>query len=169
MVMAKIDFTRAPPGGNWTLVESKILTADTVYVDFLNLDINTDGAYLLIANVKVAAPNYVTLFAEDDYTPANYRSQRFYTSGVNVAGDRVSQPEIGYQGTADAGTMIVCYITRDLFGNMRALADINTYSPTTVIIWKNAVTSISTFSNITKLRVKGYFLSGSQLHLFRML
>jgi len=156
-------------GGNWSLVEEITLAVNASYLDFLNLDINTCRTYLLTMNARTLDDSYLYLFAETDYTPGNYRTQQLVGSGSSALAARVSFPIIGFASAAE-GTIGCAYIFRDMSSRMRAVGWCNVYQPDYCEIWENAIVSVSTFTNITRLRIQGamaLILAGSRFALFR--
>jgi hypothetical protein len=164
-----VTITSTAGGGNWILVEEKTVTAQVTYVDFLNLDINSHGAYLLLVNGTLNGPDYFYMYINDDYTSTNYYTQRLYASGTTTSAARVNVPEIGYVMSNGVGTYGTVFIARDVGGYVRWISQLSTYSAAQTIVWMDAGVSVNSFTNVTKIRVKSdsYIKVGSKFLLFR--
>jgi len=165
----KFAWVPALVSANWQLVEAKTLASNQTNVDFENLDINSHGAYMLVVNAKTDGDSYLYLYANTDYTNSNYRTQQLIGSGSSALAARVSFPIITY---CSGASIAVIYVFRDLDSYMRAVGWSNVYPAASVEIWENAICSVSTFTNITKLRIKGatsVILAGSKFWLFKMI
>ena len=77
-------------GTDWNLITinySDILVSSACdYVEWTNLDINTDKLYRIIGTIKNVSTSAISLacYYESDYTDTDYYTERMYASGSNV-------------------------------------------------------------------------------------
>jgi hypothetical protein len=138
----------------WQVVSEVVLSSAAQYVDFTNLDINTDKMYKLFIRTKnaTATGGGLELFREGDNTLTNYWSQAFGASGSTFDSALLNEPRLvtfsaGLDGFLDIS------IFRSLNGYMQAYSIPWYGSSTNPHICNWLLSSTNTTTNITSLRV----------------
>jgi hypothetical protein len=157
----------------WEVVAEVNVAYDCTYVDFINLDSNTDKFYILLATVKnpTATTNTLAIYVNGDYTYTNYYSQYLQALGNTVSSGQFNSPNLG--GFASGECLnVMAYINKDPSGYFKYYSFTHRYlgTSTTIQNWagnRNA----GTITNITSLRISGptnTIGAGSTLMLFRV-
>ncbi len=156
----------------WEKMAEVILAATANYIDFTNLDINSDTFYIILATIKEAAAGAfpIALYRNADYTDTNYYSQYFQADGATVGGGRQNAP---YITAIYAGESTALFVTvhRDPDGYMLALATSNFRRGSNISFVNRHNSSTNTTTNITSLRLYSAVASslgiGSTFSLFK--
>jgi len=138
------------------LIKEVTVEADSDYVDIDGLDIKTHKFYLLIVNIKNGSSSfsYTKLYVEEDYTDANYYTQRIFGGEATVSAERLNEPFIG--SISDGQTLLsVVYIILDADGYLHFDGHIGTNRGNNIYLHLAHGSNINTFSNITKIRIAG--------------
>jgi len=167
------DIQEDPVPNYLTLIDERILDANATDIDFDGLAINTDRFYHLLCSIHNPQASYsdYRLFANTDYTLTNYYNQYIYASGTTVSANRQNAPTVGWADTITQN-LISLIITKDPQNHLRALSSINRAAPASVAITSRALASLTTFANITKLRISASLANaigaGSIFHLYTL-
>jgi len=161
---AKINFVP-------TVLLQKITVADaaTDTIDFTDLDINTDGQYLLMLEIEAATTTSLYCYINDDTTNTNYYTQQQTSSASTVSASQVNFPYLG-ETTASKPGRVEAYIT---IGMGYPVVSWKTARNTSAApIFQNGVVGkTASVENITQLTIKGgsaCFPVGAVARLYKM-
>jgi len=138
----------------WQVITELTLGSDVSYVDLNSLDINTDRVYVMFLNLRnVLAIDYtVVMYANGDYTDANYYSQVIDANGAVLTAARLTGPVIGGMPASNILVMM-CYIMRDYNGYYRFYTFTSRLNGSAVVIQNWACCKTGTIANLTSLRL----------------
>lgn len=137
-------------------------------IDFTGLDINSDGYYIAILNIKSAIANYLRLYVNDDYTTANYDSQSHIVAGTSAEMNRYDE---GTMARLEIGAnLILCKISRSPDGYFKSISQSSSGPSPKLSTY--ATTKAATVANITSLRFNmgaaNGFAIGSTISLYKI-
>jgi hypothetical protein len=149
-------------------------TAGVDYVDFINLNLNTHKVYVLtgrIYNPTGSASNYY-IYAEGDYTVANYYSQYLGANGSNVLVSRDNLPRLISPVYGNNRCSFAAFLWLDPSGYFRWFSLNSRATGSNIEIDVRSGCKTGPVQNVTYIRiaadVSGAIGGGSSLHLFRL-
>lgn len=167
------DATFAAPtgGGNLILVSTQTIAGAAVTtVEFNSLDINTDGAYLLVAYLEGAATSNIALYFNDDVTDANYVRTRIYCDSSSVTPSSSNDGNIGLV-TINTSATIMALIQFEV-GTTDDTARALVLSERNADFIVGALRKTAAVANITDITLKSVTASsigiGSRISLFKL-
>jgi len=94
-----------PLSGIWQKLSEVSISSGQDYVDFINLDINSDLLYALFFNLYNNTGSTVRyfLYVNGDYTDTDYYTQVIYGDGSTIAASRNNDPGFATLGAGYAG------------------------------------------------------------------
>lgn len=129
------------------------LTSDTQTVDITGLDINTDGVYIVeaqILNGDGANTSAISIQVEGDTTAANYRVQRLQVNNATLAAARANNSNIqNLAAGKDCNLRITVH--RDTAGLIRIIGHSCLDDGVGLQFWEWAVTTEAAKTNLTQL------------------
>jgi len=137
----------------WQVVDERTITTDCQYVDFTNLDINTDKVYFLLASIRnpFMYEGTFSLYANEDYTETNYYSQILSLYEGGVGGSLVNSPRVGKMNASNSA-FIIMYIIKDPNNHYRVLSKCTTGVTTSMKCEEDYVCKTTAITNLTSLR-----------------
>jgi len=138
---------------DWQVLAEVEAASDCDYVDFTGLDINRDWFYVLYFTVKnPTSDSSFLLYAEGDYTNANYYVQSLSADGNTVSVGRINAPYLGGTSAGEEAFFDIV-VTRDPNGHFRYSARCNYLIGLNQRFIIRLGSKTAPVSNITSLRV----------------
>ena len=140
--------------GDMQLVQHVDVTSNTTSVSFTGLNINADGYYVLMGGGRNETGNVVIykIYANNDTTDTNYYSQKFQAGGTDLFYNRQNLPLFSRVGIGEHASFF-SLIYLDPEQHMRSLTHTSTGTPSSMYLIYYYATSVSTFTNITRIDI----------------
>ncbi len=137
-----------------------IVSSATTQVDITGLDIDKDSEYMLVSDCVHNGNTQFRLYANANYTDANYYTQYMVVASTSVSSNRVNYPYLTYN---ESGLYSLNISTLKLTNNGYIISQnniVDKYSSNLIGIRKAYITSTFTTTSITSLRVASDIANG---------
>lgn len=136
------------------LVAEVVVDTDKSAVDITGLDLNTDGIYELVINIKntTQVAGAYALYFNGDYTVSNYILQHLSADGTSLVGGRQDGAGMAFCA-ADGTTSVKATIIKDARGYGKFLSEESRGLPTALSLINVTCSTKNVVANITSLRL----------------
>lgn len=140
----------------WEVLADLTLDENEDYVDFVNLDINTDKVYRLYLALRNASGTHGSfyLYVNGIYTDSFYDTQRFYAADTTVTATRVNDPGFTYINIGHTPISIIDII-KDVDGRFRAFVRNSRGGYDASYVGVRSIICSSVIENLTSVRIEG--------------
>ena len=141
--------------GDWAVISDLTVDSDCDYVEWTGLDINRDGAYIILADIKNPTESGASchIYINGNMTDTNYYNQYIEANGTSIIGGRGNNPGGPYV-PAGSECFAVIWVMRDPTGHARTLRLMSWNTPDAVRLTVGTDVTVFTVSNITSIRIQ---------------
>ncbi|RLE36892.1 hypothetical protein DRJ17_07710, partial [Candidatus Woesearchaeota archaeon] len=137
------------------VISDLTVDSDCDYVEWTGLDINRDGAYIILADIKNPTESGAgcRIYINGNMTDTNYYNQYIEANGTSIIGGRGNNPGGPYV-PAGSECFAVIWVMRDPTGHARTLRLMSWNTPDAVRLTVGTDVTVFTVSNITSIRIQ---------------